>query len=66
MRLVSIIVLSIFVAGAVSPALAWGPLAQLATSSALEQVKYKEKWKSGGCRYEYKADKKGIKEKYSS
>jgi hypothetical protein len=24
----------------------------------------KVKWKAGGCKYEYKADAKGIKEKY--
>jgi hypothetical protein len=64
MRLIAIVVLSMFVADVASPALAWGPLAQPATSPVLEQVKYKEKWKGGGCKYEYKADNKGIKEKY--
>jgi hypothetical protein len=26
--------------------------------------KYEYKWKSGKCKYEYKADHKGVKEKY--
>jgi hypothetical protein len=29
-----------------------------------DQYKVKYKWESGGCKYEYKADRKGIKEKY--
>ena len=28
------------------------------------QYAEKYKWKAGGCKYEYKADKKGFKEKY--
>jgi hypothetical protein len=26
--------------------------------------KYKYKWKGGGCKYEFKSDRKGYKEKY--
>jgi len=30
----------------------------------VKKDKYKYKWKSGGCKYEFKADHKGFKEKY--
>ena len=29
-----------------------------------DKSKVKYKWESGGCKYEYKADRKGVKEKY--
>ena len=29
-----------------------------------DNSKVKYKWESGGCKYEYKADPKGVKEKY--
>jgi hypothetical protein len=36
----------------------------LADVQHVKRDKYKYKWKSGGCKYEYKADHKGFKEKY--
>ena len=40
----------------------------LATVGQVEQVKksgkFKYKWARGGCKYEYKANHKGFKEKY--
>jgi hypothetical protein len=39
-------------------------LYQPRSSDALPAKNYKEKWKGGGCKYEYKANKKGFKEKY--
>ena len=39
---------------------------QRTTSRDIFGVRHAEKikWKAGGCKYEYKADKKGFKEKY--
>jgi hypothetical protein len=46
------------------------PFAQVAHERAQPDVlqvkngKYKYKWKGGGCKYEFKANHKGFKEKY--
>jgi hypothetical protein len=29
-----------------------------------DKYKVQYKWENGGCKYEYKADRKGVKEKY--
>ena len=68
MRLISVgVVLSL--AMITPPALAWGPighdsLRDAAQNDLLPAKAYKHKWKAGGCKYQYKADKKGFKEKY--
>jgi len=51
------------------PALAWSPMgrdsmADVAHHDLLLAKGDKYKWQAGGCKYEYKADKKGFKEKY--
>jgi hypothetical protein len=51
---------SIFVA---TPAAAW-PIVNLGGRGDIRKVGHKYKWEGGGCKYEYKADKKGVKEKY--
>ena len=58
--LTAIVVAAISIA---TPALAFRPAA-LGAPSSVEQAKDNYKWKNGGCKYEYKADKKGFKEKY--
>ena len=51
-----------------APAAAFGPMSggafRDATESSVVLAKSKYKWKAGGCKYEYKADRKGFKEKY--
>jgi hypothetical protein len=51
------------------PTSAWGPIGHdsvldLARNDLLLAKGDKYKWKAGGCKYEYKADNKGFKEKY--
>jgi hypothetical protein len=51
---------SIFVATPAVPR----PIVNLGGHADIEKVGHKYKWEGGGCKYEYKVDKKGVKEKY--
>ena len=62
MRSLALMVALIFATVAVAPALALGPVHSLTYQSAVEQAKYKAKWKAGGCKYKYSAGPKGYKE----
>jgi hypothetical protein len=64
MRTISLAALAAFSLNIASPAFAWGPGHAPAPPLSLEQAKFKYKSKGGGCKYEYKADEKGVKEKY--
>jgi hypothetical protein len=65
MRVIAITAVALFSVYVAAPAAAW-PIVNLGIRGDIEQVgqNYKYKWEVGGCKYGYKADKKGVKEKY--
>ena len=70
MRMTNIIVAAAFWVSVTSPTTAW-PIMKLRGPGELQRIgdkdkpdKQEYKWERGGCKYEYKADKKGVKEKY--
>jgi hypothetical protein len=65
MRITTIVAVAVFSVFVATPAGAW-PIVDLGGRGDIEQVgdKHIYKWQGGGCKYEYKADKKGVKEKY--
>ena len=63
MRALSVAALTALSAALAAPAFALGPVHSFDSPRYVEQAKTKFKSKSGGCKYEYKADKKGFKEK---
>jgi hypothetical protein len=63
MRALSVAVLTALSFALAAPAFALGPVHSLESPRYVEQTKTKFKSQSGGCKYEYKADKKGFKEK---
>jgi hypothetical protein len=64
MRLLPGVTVLAFAISTMTPAAALGPVSALPDHGPFEQAKYKAKWKDGGCKYKYKADKKGFKEEY--
>jgi hypothetical protein len=79
MRMTNIIVAAAFWVSVTSPTTAW-PIMKLRGPGELQRIGDKDKpdkqeykwdrdrqeykWERGGCKYAYKADKKGVKEKY--
>ncbi len=68
MRLIAIAMVSLLAASGPAAAMTGAPASGSAVGAAeftpFQLSKEKVKWKNGGCKYEFKTDKKGYKEKY--
>jgi len=61
MRLLSMAAAAAFSIALIGPAFAFSPVTSAQKPLGFEQVKSKYKWESGGCKYEYKADRATCK-----